>query len=235
MCDCRSTSTDVDSSATWCVSAHLWVRESTHLSVRVFLCMFGCRRPFCAANDDNSCHSFGVYCVRRNSKSSIGIHGETHMNVNSWVCVQTRVPVSTSECGLSALPGETPFLSELGERWRQIPQLAWPQHWRGPVKYSHPHRFPRLPVSLNCLGLFSFNQRRQTRSLERSPPITNFLSSYILGLALAPGSSDGIPQLGALLKVGAIFCWVASTSKSLCTPPGRTETNMSKTVDSPCG
>lgn len=60
----------------------------------------------------------GIYCMLTVSgtalRVSTGIH-RTH-DVSNGACVQPHVPVSTRECGLSALPCETPFLSQPCER-----------------------------------------------------------------------------------------------------------------------
>lgn len=119
----------------------------------------------------------------------------TAEHVSSHVCQWVPVSVACQLCLVTA-----PSLVSCVRR-RQAPWPVWPQHWRGAVNYPHSHPFPRLPVSLNCLGLFSFSRRGRRRSLERSPPITNFLSSYIFGFALAPGSSGRIPGLGQLFSV----------------------------------
>lgn len=159
----------------WCVSAHLWVWECTHLSVRVFLCVFGCRRPFCASNDDNSWHSFWVYCVRHYSKSSTGKH--TWMSIAEYVsrhmCQWVPVSVACQLCPVR--PPSLVSWARDGDKHH-----SWPDHSTDEGQWSipAPHPFPRLPVSLNRLGLFFLQSERANKEPGEKP--TNHKLPFIL-------------------------------------------------------
>lgn len=152
--------------------------------------------------------------------------------------VSRHMPVSTCECGLSALPDETPFLSELCERWRLVPWPACPQHWVGGSKlHPPPTPFPRLWVSLNHLHLLSSNRKGQTgawREAHQSQP--SFHPAPALVLPWPQGAQEGFPLGWAIFSQCVPFlCWVASTSDSLCILPERAESNTTKIVNYPCG
>ena len=175
-------------------------------------------------------------------ESSTGIHVETHVNVHSRALLQTHVG-KYLQVWLVSLAWWDLLLSELVRDEDSHQRLPAHSIWVGGRK-SHPPLtpYPRLLVSLNFIffPLIGEGEGGVWREAHQSQP--SFHPTPALVLPWPQGAQKGFPLGWAIFShcvlfffFFSFFCWVASTSDSLCILPKRTESNTSKIVNYPRG